>query len=43
MSRRQWEAKTKAKIVLEGLTGKSVAESYTEPQMRQSLYDQWRD
>jgi hypothetical protein len=43
MSQRQWEAKTKAMIVLEGLKGKSVAESCTEPQMRQSLCDQWRD
>ena len=43
MPRRQWEAKTTALIVLEGLTGKPVAELCTEHQISQSLYDQWRD
>ena len=43
MPRRKWEAKTKALVVLEGLQGKSVAEICTEHQIRQSLYDQWRD
>lgn len=43
MPRRKWAAKTKAVIVLEGLTGKPVAEMCTEPQISQSLYDQWRD
>jgi transposase-like protein len=43
MSRRKWDAKTKAMIVLEGLKGKSGAEMCAEHQMSQSLYYQWRD
>jgi transposase-like protein len=43
MQRRQWDAKTNALIVLEGLKGKSVAEICTEHQISQSLYYQWRD
>ena len=43
MHRRNWDAKTKALIVLEGLKGKPVAELCTEHQISQSLYDQWRD
>jgi transposase-like protein len=43
MHRRNWDAKTKAMIVLEGLKGKPVAEICTEHQISQSLYDQWRD
>jgi transposase-like protein len=43
MKRRTWNAHTKAMIVLEGLQGKPVAELCPEPQIRQSLYDQWRD
>jgi transposase-like protein len=39
----KWDAKTKALIVLEGLKGKPVAELWTEHQISQSLYDQWRD
>jgi transposase len=43
MHRRQWDAKTKARIVLHGLQGTPVAELCTEHQISQSLYDQWRD
>jgi transposase-like protein len=41
MQRRPWDAKTKARIVLQGLQGKPVAELCTEHQISQSLYDQW--
>ena len=43
MKRRTWDAKTKALIILEGLTGKPVAAICTEHQITQSLYSQWRD
>ena len=43
MHRRQWEAKTKAMIVLEGLKGKPVAELCAEPQLSQAQDDQGRD
>jgi transposase-like protein len=43
MKRRQWDAKAKARIVLEGLQGKPVAELCHEHQINQSQYDQWRD
>jgi transposase-like protein len=43
MQRRQWDAKTKARIVLQGLQGKPVAELCNEHQISQSLYYQWRD
>jgi transposase-like protein len=43
MHRRTWDAKTQVMIVLQGLQGKPVADICTEPQMSQSLYDQWRD
>jgi transposase-like protein len=43
MKKRQWDTKTKAMIVIEGLKGKSVAEICTEHQISQSLYYQWRD
>jgi hypothetical protein len=33
MPRRQWDAKTKARIVIEGLQGKPVAELCPEPQI----------
>jgi transposase-like protein len=39
MRRRQWDAKTKARIVLQGLQGKPVAEICDEHQIRPSLYD----
>ena len=43
MKRRQWDAKTKTKIVLEGLQGKPVAELCHAYQISQSQYYQWRD
>jgi transposase-like protein len=43
MHRRQWDAHTKTKIVLQGLQGRSVAEICNEYQISQSLYYQWRD
>jgi transposase-like protein len=43
MHRRQWDAKTTARIVLEGLQGKPVAEICHEPQISQSPYYQWRE
>jgi transposase-like protein len=43
MKRRKWDANTKAMIVIEGLKGKPVAQLCHEHQIRQSLYDQWRD
>jgi transposase-like protein len=43
MHRRQWDAKIKARIVVEGLQGKPVAELCHEHQISQSQYDQWRD
>ena len=43
MPRRQWDAKTKAMIVLEGFKGKSVAELCTAHQISQAQYYQWRD
>ena len=43
MRRRNWDAKTKAIIVIEGLKGKPVAELCTEHQISQAQYYQWRD
>lgn len=43
MKRRQGDAKAKARIVLEGLQGRPVAELCTEHQISQSQYSQWRD
>ena len=43
MKRRQWDAKTKAKIVLEGLLGTPVSEVCTQYQISQNQYYQWRD
>jgi hypothetical protein len=43
MKRRKWNAHSKAMIVIEGLKGKPVAELCTEPQITQSLSDQWHD
>lgn len=43
MPRRQWDAKTSARIVRQGLQGKPVAELWNEYQISQSLSDQWRD
>jgi transposase-like protein len=43
MHRRQGEAQTNARMVLEGIQGKPVAEICHEHQMSHSPYDQWRD
>lgn len=43
MKRRQWDSKTKALIVLQGLKGKPVAEVCSEHQISQAQYYQWRD
>lgn len=43
MHRRTWDAHTKAKIVLQGLQGKPVAELCNEYQISQSLSYPWRD
>jgi hypothetical protein len=43
MHRRQGEAQTNARMVLEGIQGKPGAESCHEHQMSHSPYDQWRD
>ena len=38
MKCRDWDSKTKARIVLEGLQGRSVASICTEYQISQSVY-----
>ena len=43
MKRRRWDAKTNARIVLEGLSGRSVAEICADYQISQVQYYQWRD
>jgi transposase-like protein len=43
MHRRTWDADLKAKIVIQGLQGRSVAELCHAYQISQSLYDQWRE
>ena len=43
MKRRRWDSKTKAKIVLEGLSGRPVSELCNEYQISQNQYYQWRD
>jgi transposase-like protein len=43
MHRRQWDADTQAKIVIQGLQGRPVAELCHEYEISQSLSDQWRD
>ena len=43
MTRRQWDSKTKAKIVLEGLSGKPVSESCSQYQISQNQYYLWWD
>lgn len=40
---RKWEPAAKAKIVLEGLKGRPVAEICNEHQISQSQYYQWKD
>lgn len=41
--RRQWDAKSKAMIVMEGMKGKSVSEICIEHGIAQAQYYQWRD
>ena len=41
--RRKWDAQKKAKIVLEGIKGRPVAEICNEYQISQSMYYAWRD
>jgi transposase-like protein len=43
MKRRQWDSKTKAKIVLEGLSGRSISELCTDYEISQNQYYIWRD
>ena len=43
MQRRQWDANTQAKVVIQGLQGTPVAEICHEPQISQSQYSQGRD
>ncbi len=43
MHRRKWDSQTKAKIVIQGLQGKPIAEICNEHQISQSQYYQWRD
>jgi transposase-like protein len=43
MNRRQWDAKSKATIVLQGLRGKPVSEICNEHQISQSEYYRWRE
>jgi transposase-like protein len=43
MKKRTWDSKTKAKIVLEGLSGKPISELCSQYQISQNQYYQWRD
>lgn len=43
MKKRTWDPKTKAKIVLEGLSGKPISEICNQYQISQNQYYQWRD
>jgi transposase-like protein len=43
MHRLKWDTTTNARIIIEGLKGKPVAELCTEHQIRQAQYYQWRD
>jgi len=43
MKRRQWDSKTKAKIVLEGISGRSVSEICSDYRIGQTQYYRWRD
>lgn len=40
---RKWTAEEKAKIVLQGLKGRAVAELCSEYQIHQTQYYRWRD
>jgi len=43
MSRRKWPPGKKARIVLEGIKGRSVQEICTENEISQAQYYQWKD
>ena len=43
MKRRKWDSQTKAKIVLEGLSGRSISELCSEYEISQNQYYLWRD
>ncbi len=43
MKRRNWDANTKTKIVLEGLQGRSVSEICNDHGIQQTQYYRWRD
>ena len=43
MKRRKWDGRTKAKIVVEGLGGRPVAELCNAWQINQTQYYKWRD
>ncbi len=43
MPGREWDAKAKAEIVIQGLKGRSVSEICNEFQIRQNQYYKWRD
>lgn len=43
MKRRQWDSKTKTKIVLEGLGGRPVGELCTAHEISQTQYYKWRE
>lgn len=43
MKRRVWDSRAKAKIVLEGLSGKPVSELCNEYEIAQTQYYKWRD
>jgi transposase-like protein len=43
MKRRRWDSKTKTKIVLEGLSGRPVAEICSEYGIHQNQFYIWRD
>ena len=43
MKRRKWDSRTKAKIVIEGLGGRPVAELCNAWQISQTQYYKWRE
>ncbi len=42
MEKRRWDAKTKTRIVLEGLKGRPVSELCNDHQIGQAQYYQWQ-
>jgi transposase-like protein len=43
MKQRKWDSKTKARVVLEGIKGRKVAELCNDYQISQAQYYQWRE